>query len=367
MTGLQISAEHTQATTSINGNQSHTGFPFKKIIYVGDVSGAASYGLRYAQKLAHERQAELVVVHSLDPVVYALPGADLGDAAANAELTAMDDDPRRHAANHGSFVQREQVCAEILQEARRHSASLLILGTVGRTAAGSVALATVARLLMADTPCSILTVPSPAEPTPLPRYLWEKVVAATDFSSAGIAALDLAQRIARRELVALHSTQCGKERECCHCMARLRLLAPFNQSHTLPVEHLVASGEVTAAIASLAEKMHPDLLVLGAPAIGIDSGHLDDSTVYHAIAESRCPVLLVPAGAVGCGETIDKATYTWMEKVRCVDGQPQLESRPDLLMKKYKPAIVSKIAQISTGPTPIILGNSSISDGFCRH
>ncbi len=333
MTGLRKAMEDEQARTFKSEKQSHT-FPFSKIVYVGDLSGEASYGLRYAQKLAHEQQAELVLVHSLDPIVYALPRADLGDVAAQAELTAMEHDPQRHGANHESFVQREQICAEILGEARRHSASLVILGTLGRTAAGSVALATVARLLLSDTPCSILTVPSPAEPTALPRYLWEKVVAATDFSAAGIAALDLAQRITRRALVVLHSTQCGKEQQCSHCMARLRLLAPFNESHTLPVEHLVASGEVTVAIASLAERMHPDLLVLGAPAIGIDSGHLDESTVYHAIAESRCPVLLVPAGAEGCGETIDKATYAWMEKVRCVDGQPQLESRPNAADEK---------------------------------
>jgi nucleotide-binding universal stress UspA family protein len=330
MTGLQTSAERTQASPP-NATQWHTGFPFQKIVYVGDVSGADSFGLRYAQKLAHEYQAELVVVHSLDPVVYALPGTALGNPAAEAELTAMDRDPHRHGANHDSYVQREQVCAEILAEARRYSASLIILGSLGRTTAASVALATVARLLMADAPCAILTVPTPAEPTALPRYLWEKVVAATDFSPAGIAALDLAQRIARRGLVALHSTQCGKQQQCQHCMARLRLLAPFNESHTLPVEHLVSSGEVTAALASLAEKMHPDLLVLGAPAIGIESGHLNDSTVYHVIAESRCPVLLVPTGAQGCGQTIDKSTYAWMEKVRCVDGQvPQLESQPDL-------------------------------------
>ena len=130
---------------------------------------------------------------------------------------------------------------------------LVVGGGIGGLA---TALATMARLLLPETPCSILTVPTPAEPTALPRYLWEKVIAATDFSPAGIAALDLAQRIARRTLVALHSTQCGKEQQCQHCMARLRLLAPFNQSHTLPVEHLVASGEITAAIKSLADKMH---------------------------------------------------------------------------------------------------------------
>ena len=324
MTGLQQAVEHEPASTLEDQNQSDTGFLFNKIVYVGDLSGDASYGLRYAQQLAHERHAELVLVHSLDPIVYALPGAEPRDGAANAELAAMEHDPQRHGANHDSFVQREQICAEILGEARRHSASLLVLGTAGRTAAGSMALATMARLLLADTTCSILTVPTPAASAALPRWLWQNVIAATDFSDAGIAALDVAQRIARRGLVVLHSTQCGKEQECSHCMTRLRLLAPFNESHTLPVEHLVASGVVTAAIASVAQRVHPDLLVLGAPAVAIDSGRLEDSTAYRAIIESHCPVLLVPPGTGRGGGTIDKSIYAWMEKVRCIDGKPPL-------------------------------------------
>ena len=121
-------------------------------------------------------------MHSLDPIVYALPGAELRDRDANAELTAMEHDPQRHGANHNSLVQREQICAEILGEARRHSASLLILSSAGRTAAGSMALATMARLLLAETPCSILTVPTPADSAALPRWLWQNVIVATDFS-----------------------------------------------------------------------------------------------------------------------------------------------------------------------------------------
>jgi hypothetical protein len=143
--------------------------------------------------------------------------------------------------------------------------------------------------LLADTPCSILTIPTPAESAALPRWMWQNVIAATDFSDAGVAALDVAQRIAGRGLVVLHSTQCGKEQECSHCMTRLRLLVPFNESHTLPVEHLVTSGVLTAAIAAVAQRVHPDLLVLGAPPVAVDSGHLDDSTVYRAIVESHCP------------------------------------------------------------------------------
>jgi nucleotide-binding universal stress UspA family protein len=323
MTELQRFAEHESASASATAQRPETDSPFSKVLYVGDLTGDGSYGLRYAQKLAHEYASELVVVHSLDPIVYALPRAHLQDDAANYELAAMEDDPRRHGANHDSFVQREQICGEILAEVRRHSASLLILGTAGRTAAGRTALATMARLLLADTPCSILTVPTPADSAAMPRWLWEKVLAATDFSPAGIAALDLAQRITRRELVVLHSTQCGLEQECRHCIARLRILAPFNESHTLPVEHVVSAGEVTVAVASVAETMNPGLVVLGAPKVGIDSSRLNDSTVYRVVAGSSCPVLLVPLGAPGCGATIDQSTYAWMEKVRCLDGQPQ--------------------------------------------
>jgi nucleotide-binding universal stress UspA family protein len=325
MTLLQKAAEQGQAGTFEDQERSQTGFPFKKIVYVGDLSGEASYGLRYTQKLVHERHAELVLVHSLDPIVYALPGAEL-EGAAKAELTAMEHDPQRHGANHDSLLQREQISAEILGEARRHSASLLVLSTAGRTAAGSMALATMARLLLADTPCSILTIPTPAESAALPRWIWQSVIAATDFSDAGIAALDIAQRIAGRGLVVLHSTQCGKEQQCSLCMTRLQMIAPFNESHTLPVEHLVTSGLVTAAIADVALRVHPDLLVLGAPAVGIDGGHLEDSTVYRAILESHCPVLLVPPSTSRENGTIDKAVYAWLERVRCVDGQPPFQT-----------------------------------------
>ena len=132
MTGLQKAAENEQASTFEDQKQSQNGFPFKKIVYVGDLSGEPSYGLRYIQKLVHERHAELVLVHSLDPIVYALPSAELPDRAAKAELTAMEHDPQRHGANHDSLVQREQICAEILNEARRHSATLLVLSTAER-------------------------------------------------------------------------------------------------------------------------------------------------------------------------------------------------------------------------------------------
>jgi hypothetical protein len=43
-------------------------------------------------------------------------------------------------------------------------------------------------------------------------------------------------------------------------MERLRFLAPFNESHTVPVEHIVASGSAGKVIAEYAEKFGADLV-----------------------------------------------------------------------------------------------------------
>jgi hypothetical protein len=45
MTGLQTAVEHRQASTFEDQKLSHSGFPFDKIVYVGDLAGGASYGL----------------------------------------------------------------------------------------------------------------------------------------------------------------------------------------------------------------------------------------------------------------------------------------------------------------------------------
>src|SRR5450631_1837101 len=58
MTGLQKALGHEQARPFEERKESQTGFPFRKIVYVGDLSGEPSYGLRYTQKLVHERHAE---------------------------------------------------------------------------------------------------------------------------------------------------------------------------------------------------------------------------------------------------------------------------------------------------------------------
>jgi nucleotide-binding universal stress UspA family protein len=75
---------------------------------------------------------------------------------------------------------------------------------------------------------------------------------------------------------------------------RLRFLAPFNESHTVPVEHLVDSGSAGKQIAEYAERFGSDLVVLGSPENELGEEDFATSTVLQVISKVKCPVLCLP-------------------------------------------------------------------------
>src|ERR1700735_1099923 len=83
---------------------------------------------------------------------------------------------------------------------------------------------------------------------------WRHLLASTDFSPASVRALQCAHQVALRQLVLLHVRQGEWDTEDLRCRERLRFLAPFNESHTVPVEHIVASGPAGELIAEYAER-----------------------------------------------------------------------------------------------------------------
>jgi hypothetical protein len=98
-----------------------------------------------------------------------------------------------------------------------------------------------------------------------------------------------------RQLIALHVSECERECACSSCGGRLRFLAPLNESHTVPVEHIVVSGDAGVRIAEYAQKFGVDLVVLGSPSRELTEEDLETSTILHVVSNVRCPVLCVPA------------------------------------------------------------------------
>jgi nucleotide-binding universal stress UspA family protein len=272
---------------------------FRTIAVATDLSKAASSALRYAQAIARQHESTLVIVHVIDPVGYAFPSGipDVlaADQAAREELRRIEEDTRQQGIEVHSVIESGIICECILQTLLDDRVDLLVLGTRAKTEAGRVALGTVARQLLAKTPCSILTV-SPDADASLPwAGQWRRVLAATDFSAASLAALSLAQSIVHQQLLVLHAARRNNEHTCSHCLERLRFLAPFNESHTVPVNHVVESGDAGDLIAKHARNLDADLVVLGSPNKELSAEDLLTSTILHVVSQVSCPVLCVPS------------------------------------------------------------------------
>lgn len=313
-------------------------FHFHTILVATDLSQSATEALRYAQALARVHRARIVITHVIDPVGYAfpsgLPGSLAADAAAREEVRRMEDETRRQGIQVQSEVQSGIICDRILQSVRETHADLLILGTRAHTSAGKAALGAVARQLLARTPCPVLAIPArmatgaaavtgAAADTGavadaakgstvhaaagfdqdagkaeirLPRAgVWPNVLIATDFSVASLEALDYAARVTCDHLTVLHAEPCREPQLGGGCLERLRFLAPFNESHTLPVDHVVKQGEASQLICAEAERMQADLVVIGAPGEEFAEQDLSGSTVLQVITGVNCPVLCVPS------------------------------------------------------------------------
>jgi nucleotide-binding universal stress UspA family protein len=271
---------------------------FKTIAVATDLSEASSAALGYAQSIAQTYQSTLVLVHVIDPVAYAFPeGAPkflTANREAREELDRMEEEARGHGIQVHSVVESGVVCERILQSVRGHHADLLVLGTRGKTVAGRVALGTIARQLLGKANCPIMTIsPEAAAAAPWTGHC-QHVLAATDFSPSSIEGVRFAHQIALRQLIALHVTEGETEQQRLDALEELRYIAPFNESHSVPVEHILVSGNAGEQIANYAVKFGADLVVLGSPSDELAEEDFAASTVLHVISTVACPVLCVP-------------------------------------------------------------------------
>lgn len=283
-------------------------FPFRTIVAATDFTDESSAALRCAQAIARRQHAMLLLVHVIDPVGYAFPSGAPScvdrDAAAREEMARIEAEVRRQGIAVHSRVETGIVCERILLSLKDHAAALLVLGTKAITGAGRAALGVVTRQLLAHSPCPILTVApdDPASPRDFGR--WNNVLAATDFSAASLSALQYAQRVACNHLIVMHSARCGRHEECPNCLERLRFLAPFNEIHSLPVDHVVTGGDPAPLIMEAVSRLRPDLVVLGAPSPEHRGDDIEHSTVVQVISAVSAPVLIVPESRARAEEEV---------------------------------------------------------------
>jgi nucleotide-binding universal stress UspA family protein len=141
----------------------------KKILHATDFSKASARALQEAIKLAKDNDAQLLLVHVIEPTPY-MTGAEFDGAEIYARL---EDLARRNAQSSMSKLmerlKKSRVKAEslllrgssheqIVKTARNKKADMIVIGTHGRTGLSKLFMGSVAGKVVALATCPVMTV-----------------------------------------------------------------------------------------------------------------------------------------------------------------------------------------------------------------
>ena len=210
-------------------------------------------------------------------------------------------------------VDAETVHGEILEQAERLHADLIVMGTHGRTGFQRLLLGSVTDKVLRTARQPVLTVGAPAGEQDT-TSAFKRILCAIDFSECSIAALRYAVSLADGADAHLGAvnviewTPIGYDplvgppvdlagyRMAAETTARERLRQVVQESApTLAVEEIVTSGKPHHEILRIAAERRSDLIVLGIHGRNPIDRMLFGSTAEPVVRRATCPVLTVRA------------------------------------------------------------------------
>jgi nucleotide-binding universal stress UspA family protein len=301
---------------------------FQRILCPIDFSESSRNALMYAKALSSWYDAPLSVLHVCVDLPVIEMASPFGHSAATAVVLEQAQlAERRHAVHRfvtteigeqgADIVVREGTDAktEILSEAAACGASLIVMGTHGRSGLDHVLLGSVTERVVRKAPCPILVVPPHAESVDgAPSPIFKRIVCAMDFSPSSMLALNCALQFAQEadaRLTLLHaiefplalreiafSTDVDVDRQHAAAEAeylrRLRALVPAPARIYCTVTTRVNEGKPAREIERVAVAEHADLIVMGIQGRGAVDLLVFGSNTNAVIRHATCPVLVVP-------------------------------------------------------------------------
>lgn len=144
---------------------------YRHILVATDFSACSEQAVAHAQGLAKSFGASIRFIHVMHHVSTYLEGWEgpVVMTAANQVFEEIERQAKRHLAalvkgtSHADSVLREgHPSTEIVKEAERFGADLLVLGTHGRTGLDRVLLGSVAHQVVQKSSCPVLVIKVPA-------------------------------------------------------------------------------------------------------------------------------------------------------------------------------------------------------------
>jgi nucleotide-binding universal stress UspA family protein len=302
---------------------STTGLTFRHILVATDFSEASGRALREALTLAMVNDAQLSVIHVLQPdrthaALESPPELDLERIDAEKQFRKLLNE-LKPGQKITTFVKHGSVTLQVLSLIEEQAIDLLIIGTRARGGLTKVALGSVAEELLRVAPCPVMTI-GPQADFATSTTGFHRILFATDFGKGSAKALPLALALAKApqtQLILLHmispvpsssaslsayapATAAADEVEelegtyRARAVKQLKDCLPADAGLAQEPKYVVGTDFLAEGILTASAKYNVDLIVMGANQTSSKmAAHVPWSAVHEVVRDAPCPVLTV--------------------------------------------------------------------------
>jgi nucleotide-binding universal stress UspA family protein len=282
----------------------------KKILLATDFSAASEKASAFAKALARRFSSTVEIAHVLDPsVVTSYEEAVIGLPLGVRSRTTRDRLDRLKDEFTGSGIKTETVLTEghqpfaaLLKIAKETEAEMIIAGTESKSGVERFILGSTAEEMIRNAHVPVLTVGPKARRPENGPLVFKNIIFATDFSKesarAAIFALSFAQDAGANlsfcyVLTEKPETSAKNDFLDEAFTSALNRMIPQSSYDWCNPECVVEHGDAPKAILELAERVHADLIVLGARKASFWLTHIAHGLTSDLLAQAPCPVMTV--------------------------------------------------------------------------
>ncbi|HTZ74230.1 MAG TPA: universal stress protein [Candidatus Aquilonibacter sp.] len=292
-----------------------TEIALKNILFLTDFSEPSEDAVPFVTSIARGYAAGVYALHVFMPClyIYTPPGvspATIGVEEEYVKTSMQRLDSQLAGLRHETIVHRSlEVWPAVRDAIREHEIDLIVLGTHGRTGAERLLLGSVAEEIFRRSPVPVLTIGPDARTGMHAAGHFRRVLFATDFTPASLAAAPYALSLAQgndARLLLFHVMRHPEERAekdakrfeltVAEAIHHLYETIPKGVELRFPPEVLVEYGDPAERILEAARERNADLIVLGVRGASGHMGaatHLERPTAHKIVAHAACPVLTV--------------------------------------------------------------------------
>ena len=282
----------------------------KKILLATDFSDSSEKAASYARALARRFSSTVEIAHVFDPSVVtsyeeAIVGvpADERRRIANQNLDRLRDDLTASGIRtRTTLPEGHRPFTHLLKVAKDHDVDLIVAGTQSTSGVERLILGSTAEQLIRNSECPVLTVGPNCKAYADTPLTFQTIVFVTDFSAeatkAAVYALSFAEDSGARlyfcyVLGPETDTVARKEFLDGAFEAAMKRMVPESSYDWCSPEFVVQHGDAAKAVLEFADKVHADLIVLGARKASFWLTHIKHGLTPNLLAHAKCPVMTV--------------------------------------------------------------------------